>query len=503
MATLNFSKAVLATKYALLAGMGMPGENQVSVKIDGAHGEGKTAAAHAIAKELGGECLVVEGGSLKEGELTGLPYANTTSDGRKEVNFVPYYQIAAIQRLERDVYARAQKGLLGGTVILDENGDVKYKEDPESKEFKTATSRSRASAILEGEVNAYKFGDNLPFSVKLKLLKSKEITPVVLFFDEINRTDTQTAKELMNIILTKSVNGYKFPWWVFVVSAVNPCGQDSQYAVNEFDPAQMDRFLTIQFKADPEEWQNFAIESDLNQDYIIALATNSEIFTSGIKNNENEYETSILPTPRSHTICAYLYGAQSTLAGSGFFNPAEMKAVEESILRYLMEGKIGRRAAALMMKSLKNREDYIDPLDMIDGKSDKIKDKYVEKLKTMKSISKRILAGNVIKAMSTTLIKTYFDRSNPADPEKAKKAKEKWENIFAQTKQFYDLCESSIQSLFAYLSVQTQVNIDDPKYAKYNKQTIFLPISKVLSQEMVDQLAARTLIVKTGGMDKQ
>ena len=42
--------------------------------ISGKHGIGKSAMIKSIAKELGGVCITIEGGTLKEGEITGLPY---------------------------------------------------------------------------------------------------------------------------------------------------------------------------------------------------------------------------------------------------------------------------------------------------------------------------------------------------------------------------------------------------------------------------------------------
>ena len=65
----------------------------------------------------------------------------------------------------------------------------------------------------------------------------------IIFIDEINRTENTVYKELMNILLTRSVNGYQFPWWVLFVGAMNPSTQNSVYATNEMDPAQLDRFL--------------------------------------------------------------------------------------------------------------------------------------------------------------------------------------------------------------------------------------------------------------------
>ena len=498
MSTCTLNKTISLTKRGLLAGLAMPGENAVSIKIDGPHGEGKTATAHAVAKALGGYCLVVEGGSLKEGEMTGIPFAQTNSDGSKEVDFVPYYQTAAIQRLQKKVYETAKKGFLGGDVKLEEDGTTTYKV---GKDTVVLPARDIDEIILAGEQNKYQFGDDLPYEVKLRLLKTGAIKPVVLFFDEINRTDTQTAKELMNIILTKSVNGYKFPWWVFVMSAVNPAGQDSVYATNEMDAAQMDRFLTIQFGADIEEWTDYAIDSNFNPDYIVALNTNKELFTSGIKNNENDYEVSIMPTPRSHTICQYIYSTKEIINASGFMTPEEIGATEDHI-RILFEGKIGRKPAAAMIKALRNKEDYIDPEDLIDGKGKTLKDIYVKKISNMKSLSKRILINNLLKTIASKMIATFYDQTDK-DLDKAKKAKDKWTNMMAQLKQFFGMLEGANQNIFATVSFQTNVALTDPKYAKYCKDSLFKALSSLYTVEIIEQLSMKVRLTASGDIDRK
>ena len=50
--------------------------------ISGKHGIGKSAMIKSIAKELGGVCITIEGGTLKEGEITGLPYQYKNDDGK-------------------------------------------------------------------------------------------------------------------------------------------------------------------------------------------------------------------------------------------------------------------------------------------------------------------------------------------------------------------------------------------------------------------------------------
>ena len=217
MSTIKTTERLL--KRACLINLVLPEGIAITPLLSGAHGLGKSAICRQVARDLGGESLTVEGGSLKEGEITGLPFAQTNADGTKEVRFVPYYQTGRIQQLEKLIHEKAKAGFLGGRVKLLEDGSTVY-TDSEGKHVIPA--KNAYSSIISGMDNQFEFGTDLPAHVKLELLKSKEIMPIVLFIDEMNRTDSQTMKELMNIVLTRTVNGYKYPWWVFIVSVLPP-----------------------------------------------------------------------------------------------------------------------------------------------------------------------------------------------------------------------------------------------------------------------------------------
>ena len=78
--------------------------------ISGKHGIGKSAMMKSIAEELGGVCITVEGGTLKEGEITGLPYQYKDETGNIKFRFLPYYAVERIQNEEKRIFEAA-----GGT----------------------------------------------------------------------------------------------------------------------------------------------------------------------------------------------------------------------------------------------------------------------------------------------------------------------------------------------------------------------------------------------------
>jgi len=357
--------------------------------------------------------------------------------------------------------------------------------------------------VIEGEDNKYKFGEDLPAEIKFKLLKSKEIMPIVLFIDEMNRTDNQTMKELMNIVLTRTVNGYKYPWWVFMVSAINPCGQDSVYSTNELDAAQLDRFLKIKVEATIEEWVEYAVDRNIDSDYIIALSTNTDLFAPKGKGYEDNSEEDLIPTPRSHEICSHIYGDRSLISQSGFFTNEEIDK-EKSDVADLIYGKLGTKAGRAMMTALRNKENFIEPADLIDGKSKTIAEAYEKKIAGMKMMPRRVLVRNVIRYIASNAVKVYYDASNKtATTDATTKAKATWANMISQIKSLLNVFDSATQVLFAKDALNTHVNIADSKYAKYDKDTLFHSLSVTFSTDIIQQVAMSSQMSASGAFDKK
>ena len=495
MSTIKTTERLL--KRACLINLVLPEGIAITPLLSGAHGLGKSAICRQVARDLGGESLTVEGGSLKEGEITGLPFAQTNPDGTKEVRFVPYYQTGRIQQLEKLIYEKAKAGFLGGRVKLLEDGSTVY-TDSEGKHVIPA--KSAYASVISGADNVFEFGTELPAHIKLELLKSKEIMPIVLFIDEMNRTDSQTMKELMNIVLTRTVNGYKYPWWVFIVSAINPCGQDSVYSTNDLDAAQLDRFLKIKVNADLTEWIDYAINKGINDDYVIALSTAEEIFQTKGKGYDDEAED-LQPTPRSHEICSYIYGSTELMNASGFFDADELAQAGEDV-RQLIIGKLGARAGRTMLSNLRNRENYIDPADIITGKDKTVAPKLLEKISSMRTIARRILIRNVIKYIAKNSVKHFYDMPSK-DAKVAENAKKVWTNVLSQVKSLLGVLDGATQLIFAKEAFGTNVALTDTKYEKFCKESLFKALGCTFSSDIVQQVAMTSNITNSGDIDKK
>ena len=71
--------------------------------ISGKHGIGKSQIIKSIADDLDGICYTIEGGTLKEGEITGIPYQYSDEEGIIHFRFLPYYVIEKIQELNSEL----------------------------------------------------------------------------------------------------------------------------------------------------------------------------------------------------------------------------------------------------------------------------------------------------------------------------------------------------------------------------------------------------------------
>lgn len=298
--------------------------------ISGKHGIGKSAMIKSIASDLGGVCITIEGGTLKEGEITGLPYQYKDENGMTKFRFLPYYAIERIQNEEKRLFEAA-----GG--VIDEN------------------------SALTGDENRYAM-NNLSANERVEAIRSGRIRPVIIFIDEINRTENSVYKELMNILLTRSVNGYQFPWWVLFVGAMNPSTQNSVYATNEMDPAQLDRFLKIKVDDNSSEWLKFGKETGISPQILSFIKDNPKCLSSNSKElNDEEKPT---PSPRGWDMVDTLMKSEPMLRC--FFTEKENdpKVVEKD-MKSLVSAKLGGSVATMFFASLVSQTRALMPEEIL------------------------------------------------------------------------------------------------------------------------------------------
>lgn len=433
----------------------------------GPHGIGKTQILNQAAAHMNGYCFTVEASAMGEGEITGLPFAAKAIDGSTEVRFVKYYQINKIWQLEKYYYELATtKGFLNGSVklVVDKDNNQTLVEGDKSTKV-----RDQIDLIQAGEDNIYKFGEELSPETKLKLIESGEIKPVLLFIDELNRTELQTMKEMMNIILNKTVNGYNLPWWVFVVAAQNPCSQNSTYATNELDDAQLDRFLKIKVDANIEEWTDYALEKGLNSDVVEGIVISDNIFIHREKGQEDMSELS--PSPRSWEMVAHIYDTIDRLNETSFFDAEERKDVKKD-LRTLIIGKVGDNAGRVVLENIDRKENNIKPAEILTGKEMKVAPAIVEKFNRQKRLTQKIIADQVVNFLANN-----WDRIEKGKTSADEKKKAEYMNYMSQLKEFTNMLDTATQIIFV------------KKILKVNGNNIFFTkVCKAFSKEILENI---------------
>ena len=327
--------------------------------LSGKHGIGKSQVAKNIAKDLGGTVMIIEGGTLKEGEITGIPYQYKNENGDIEFRFLPYYIVQRIQKAEQFLHRENLK-------------------------------EESLDSILAGEENRYA-AEDLSFAQKVELIKSGHVKPVILFFDEINRTDMAVFRELMNIILTRTVNGYRFPWWVFIIAAMNPSTQSSMYATNEMDPAQLDCFIKIKVHEDANEWAAFAVEHHFERSLVEFISGTPGALSPKDKLLEDDEKP--LPSPRGwHMVDLILKGRDKL---DLFFSGEERRQKEQDI-RAIISAKVGGDASAMFYSSLSDPTRLVLADEVLDDELDEIPQEIRTRIKRQSTAKNAITSKSII-----------------------------------------------------------------------------------------------------------
>jgi len=407
--------------------------------LNGPHGIGKSQVCREVADKMNADFYVMDGSCIKEGEATGLPFAQKNDDGSSEVRFIKYYVFNKIWQAQKFYYEKAcTTGFLNGTIKLefDNEGNEYLVVNGEKKLVRTARD-----ILLAGDDNKYMFGEQLDGATKLKLLESGEMQPAIILIDELNRTELQTMKELMNIILNKIVNGYRIPWFVSIVSAVNPCSQNSSYATNEMDDAQLDRFLKIKVDAKLDEWIDYMlIDKNISSEVVEALAMDEGIFIHRESNQQDTSEMS--PSPRSWEMVVNIYDKLGAVLSTKYFDDEERKNYNDD-LRSLIKGKVGELACREVIKLINDKNNHIKPEEIFTLKEPKIDPKIVAKFKGFKALSQMIVANNVVVYINQNwkMLESAKKSSDPKD-------KSKYMCFKSQLSEFTNLLDMASQVVF-------------------------------------------------------
>ena len=403
-----------------------------------------------------------------------------------EVTYAKYYAIKRINELELyyyhkllekperlpeetdELYEKRTKryggGMLNGKLKIKKDGLIYFNNKCLVPEEKRKKYLSKESTILNGEEIAVKLLNEIPGELRLELISSGDIKPVIMFIDELNRGSQEVMQELMNILLNRKVNGYSLPWFVQIASAINPADEDGKYATIEFDNAHKDRLLIIDTYADIQEFASYAAEAKLDNRYIAALMANPKQFADSYTVNDDDYVLS----PRAHTMIATLFKYKNAFNKYNFFDSSEL--VEETInndIEYLARAKIGQTAANAILLAMKNLEGMIDVYNEI------LNVKIISK-ETLYKFDKNNEShtDSYINYCLASLLEILYN-----EQEKYLKTKEDISNVIEKINAILNVCSSNVVYYYGKRFVSTK------KYLKsglYNK--IYLTVVKTAAQ---------------------
>jgi hypothetical protein len=337
---------------------------------------------------------------------------------------------------------------------------------------------TQTDLVVAGEDNKYKFGEFLSTETKFKLVESGEIKPIILFIDEVNRTEMCVQKELMNIILNKNVSGYDLPWFCNIIAAINPCSQNSVYATNEMDPAQLDRFLKLKADTNLDDWVDYGLKKGVNSDIMEAIAIAEQIFIT--KDSSLEDTSDLTPTPRSWEMVAHLYATLDQVNATKFFS-AEEKALKNDDFRVLARGKVGETAGRTLVENLNRRDSNIKPEEIITIKSTQVDKAVMSKFQGLKRLTQKIIADNVANYILKKVEEALKWKTSPK-PE----LKEKYMNWKSQIKDFTVSLDPTTQLLFATKILENGGRVYYTEIASYFSKEVLMQI--VSSKKALEDL---------------
>lgn len=520
----NIKQATTDILLTSLLNLGLRSGEMITYLGSGSHGIGKTQSIKELVERLNtsglceAHCDTIEGGSLKEGELTGYPivvnegaprfdYAGFTvayNNAKKlaeqypeakdvvkldsfvdamvksftkqdqKVEFALYNKIATIRRVQEYVYNSVKKGVTlrdGRTIHIDDDGNTILNTNGE---IQILESKTEFEKIKLGELNRYSFGEELPKELKLELLMSKVVPFYFLLIDEINRSDDQTFKEMMNFILNREMNGYKLPWWVNIVAMMNPSSLNSSYNVRSMDGAQMSRFNLNPIKPVKSDWGlNELNKKGANGKYVHAVMSQADNLFNH-EDQSQEETTVIFPNPRSHSIAAYIEANTFDAMMLPFFTKDEQEPryIEETKLR-LITGAIGKSAAETILSAIKSDRQYVPAEDILTAKSPTISKAVKEKLAIQDTITRSFTIDLVL----SYICKTFYGISERAKDPRDEEARKELYNYASQFDEYVNsLDEQGVANLANRITLRPYKIYDDAGCEVPNKRLLSLLI---------------------------
>ena len=177
--------------------------------------------------------------------------------------------------------------------------------------------------------------------------------PKVLLLDEYNRGTPEVIQTAMQITLDRELNGWKLHPETRVYAAVNA---SAEYSVNELDPAQADRFWTIDLEPTVEDWLDWAKTSSVDEVVIDFIRQQPR----HLRHKGQMEPGKVYPSQRSWA------RLDQSLKHANLI-PSEMAGTDNKGIYFVAVGFVGFEAASSFCDFVKNYDAQVTAEDILDG----------------------------------------------------------------------------------------------------------------------------------------
>ena len=177
----------------------------------------------------------------------------------------------------------------------------------------------------------------------------------LLVLEEINRVPSDTTSVLYPLLLERKINGHSLaPGWKVGVT-MNP--DTMNYSVNSLDDAMLDRFVAIEVTADLDDYIDYSVRNNPNDDVLAFLQACPDLLLI-VKKSADSTALTKSPTPRGWTKVQEL------------LNNCE---VNQRLMMELVAGILGPETASAFYGFMKNRDFKIPATEKLLNNFDEVR----------------------------------------------------------------------------------------------------------------------------------
>lgn len=211
--------------------------------------------------------------------------------------------------------------------------------------------------------------------------------PVVLFLDEVDRGTQEVRQGIFQLTDSRTINGHRLHPDTLIFAAVNGGVHGAQYAVNDMDPAELDRWTAFDVEPSVGDWLDYGRAGNIHPmivDFINDQSTHLE--------HKGEFEPGkVYPSRRSWKRLS------DACKGAKLLDGEDYKARLDTYYN-IASGYVGIEAAIASRDYMKNLERVVSVDDILAGRFDGLKGYKLGEYTAL--VDKVLSSGKVNKDMS-------------------------------------------------------------------------------------------------------